>query len=209
MFLKPALLILSTIAIPLHDNFTDLAIGDAVPSADKKLKDVSGKEFSLSELKFKNGLCVIFSCNTCPFVIGSEGSAGWEGRYPALAEQCHAQGIGFVLINSNAAKRDMGDGFADMQAHYKEKGYSGYYLMDDGSAMADAFGARTTPHVFLFSSESKLVYKGAVDDNVDDPKAATKHYLHDAIDALATGKPIDPALTRNLGCSIKRVPITQ
>ena len=208
MFFKTTLLaIAALVAMPFNDNFNDLAIGDAIPAADKKSKDVSSKEFALNELMMKNGMCVIFSCNTCPFVVGSEGSEGWEGRYPALAEQCHAKQIDFVLVNSNAAKREMGDGFADMQKHYTEKNYAGYYLLDEGSLLADAFGARTTPHVFLFDGKGKLAYKGAIDDNVDDPKAVTKHYLHDAIEALAAGKAIDPATTRNLGCSIKRVAV--
>ena len=70
--------------------------------------------------------------------------------------------------------------------------------------MADAFAARTTPHVFLFDKDLKLVYKGAIDDNVADPKAVTKNYLKDAITAMTSGKSIDPATTKNLGCSIKR-----
>ncbi|HEY0977256.1 MAG TPA: thioredoxin family protein [Flavobacteriales bacterium] len=182
----------------------DMAIGASAPATDVKMKDVSGKELDLKSANGKNGLLVVFSCNTCPFVIGGEGSQGWEGRYPALAELAAKNGIGFTMINSNTTKRDGGDGFADMQARYKEKGLKGYYLLDDNNKVADAFGARTTPHVFLFNKDLKLVYKGAIDDNVEDPKAVKAHYVNDAIAALAAGKPIDPATTRNIGCSIKR-----
>ena len=59
-------------------NFGDLEqikIGDAAPKADLKMESVDGKKTSLSDLKKENGLCVIFSCNTCPYVIG------WEDRY--------------------------------------------------------------------------------------------------------------------------------
>lgn len=183
----------------------DLQLGAAMPQADVRMKDVAGGDITLAGAAGANGVLVVFSCNTCPFVIGSEGSAGWEGRYPALAQLCATNKLGFVLVNSNEAKREAGDGFADMQRHYKEKGYVGHYVLDQGSAVADAFGARTTPHVFLFNKDMKLVYKGAIDDNVDDPQAVSKHYVNDAIAALVGGKPIDPALTRNIGCSIKRV----
>ncbi|MBL7985275.1 MAG: thioredoxin family protein, partial [Flavobacteriales bacterium] len=92
-------------------------------------------------------------------------------------------------------------------AHYKKMGYNGHYLLDTDNAVADAFGARTTPHVFLFDKDMKLVYKGAMDDNVDDPKAVTKHYLKEAIANMVAGKAIEPATTKNLGCSIKRKPV--
>ena len=203
--LKPlALTALGILALSMHDPLPDLQIGAAMPAADVKLKNVDGEMRSLKELAGANGLLVVFSCNTCPFVIGSE---GWEGRYPELMAYGARFGVPVALINSNEAKRDQGDGFADMQARFKEKNYIGAYLLDAGHKVADAFGARTTPHVFLFNKEGKLAYKGAIDDNVDDPKAVTKHYLNDAINALVAGKAIDPATTKNLGCSIKRKPV--
>jgi hypothetical protein len=110
-----------------------------------------------------------------------------------------------VLVNSNEAKREAGDSFEDMRTHYKEHNYNSHYVLDQNSVLADAFGARTTPHVFLFDKNNKLVYKGAIDDNVDDPKAVTKTWLKDALKAMSSGKAIDPPTTRNLGCSIKRV----
>lgn len=205
MLIKTSLLALATVLVlPVHDPLTELLIGAPMPAADKAMKDVVGGEHALSAIKGDQGLLVIFSCNSCPFVVGSEGSSGWEGRYPELGEFCKANGIGFALVNSNSSKRDAGDGFADMQARYKEQKYNGHYLLDENNEVADAFAARTTPHVFLFDKNLKLVYKGAIDDNVDDPKAVTRHYLHDAITALVAGKPIDPATTKNLGCSIKR-----
>lgn len=208
MILKTSLLAAAAVlAVGAHDPLKDLNIGDALPAKDNVLKDVIGGERSLAAIKGDNGLLVIFSCNTCPFVIGSDGSAGWEGRYPGLAKLAKEKGIGFALVNSNTAKRGEGDSFLDMQKHYKEKNYEGHYLLDDDNIVADAFAARTTPHVFLFDKDLKLVYKGAIDDNVEDPKAVTKHYLEDAITALVGGKAIEPATTKNLGCSIKRKPV--
>jgi hypothetical protein len=208
MLLKASLLALATaIILPTHDPLTDLVIGAPMPAADKVMKDVMGGERSLSAINGENGLLVVFSCNTCPFVVGSEGSAGWEGRYPELGTFCRTNKVGFALVNSNSNKREAGDSFQDMMKHYKEKDYNAHYLLDEDNVVADAFAARTTPHVFLFSKDLKLVYKGAIDDNVDDPKAVTKHYLKDAITALVAGKPIETNTTKNLGCSIKRKPV--
>jgi hypothetical protein len=193
-------------AVP-HDTLPDLAIGAPLPAADKKMKDVSGKELSLKEMAGKNGLLVVFSCNTCPFVVGSEGSEGWEGRYPELGAFSQRKGVNVVFVNSNEAKRDAGDSFADMQARYKSHKYSGYYTLDVNSAVADAFGARTTPHVFLFGKDMKLAYKGAIDDNVASASAVKEKWLMNAMTNMVEGKTIEPATTRNIGCSIKRVAV--
>ena len=192
-------------ALP-HDPLPDLQIGAALPKADHRMKDVSGKEIALKELVGGKGVVVIFSCNTCPFVVGSEGSEGWEGRYPELAAFAQRHGVGVAFVNSNEAKRNDGDSYADMQARYKEKGYQGAYLFDKDHMVADAFGARTTPHVFLFDKDMKLVYKGAIDDNVAKAAEVKERWLHNAIERLAEGKAIDPSMTRNIGCSIKRAP---
>lgn len=190
-----------------HDPLPDMAIGTALPAADVKMKDVSGKEITLRDAQGKGGLLVIFSCNTCPFVVGSEGSEGWEGRYPELAAYSQRHGVGVVFVNSNEAKRDAGDSFAEMQTRYKEKQYSGSYVLDEGNKVADAFGARTTPHVFLFDKAMKLAYKGAIDDNVGKASDVKEKYLEKAIANMVEGKPIDPATTRNIGCSIKRAAV--
>jgi len=206
MLIKVAsLLALAAFAMVPHDPLPDLIIGAGLPAADVRMKDVSGKEISLKDAMGKNGLLVVFSCNTCPFVVGSEGSEGWEGRYPELAAYGQRMGVGMVLVNSNEAKRADGDSFDEMQKRYKEMKYGGSYVLDAGNAVADAFGARTTPHVFLFGKDMKLAYKGAIDDNVGSAAAVKNKYVHTAIANLAAGKPIDPATTRNVGCSIKRV----
>lgn len=205
MLLKTiSLIALGTAAIAAHE-LPNLNIGDAMPATEVKMKNVDGQMASLKDLAGRNGTLVIFSCNTCPFVIGSEGSAGWEGRYPEVMAFAARFGVGVAVLNSNEAKRADGDGFAEMQTRYKEMGYSGAYLLDEAHRVADAFGARTTPHVFLFNKNMKLVYKGAIDDNVADAGQVKKHWLKDAVSHMASGEPVDPATTRNIGCSIKRV----
>lgn len=206
MLLKIASLVaIGALAIAAHE-LPDLQIGAALPAADVSMKDASGGNKSLKEAAGANGLLVVFSCNTCPFVVGSEGSEGWEGRYPELMAFSARSGVGVALVNSNEAKRADGDSYADMQVRYKEHKYSGAYLLDEGHKVADAFGARTTPHVFLFDKNMKLVYKGAIDDNVASAAAVKEKWLQNAINSMVAGKPVDPATTRNIGCSIKRMP---
>tara|TARA_B100000767_G_scaffold61584_1_gene57338 strand:+ start:11842 stop:12558 length:717 start_codon:yes stop_codon:yes gene_type:complete len=181
-----------------------LEIGENAPMADHKMMDVSGETLSLDDIQQENGLLVVFSCNTCPFVVGGRGE-GWEGRYNELYDQCQKLGIGMVLVNSNEAKRGGDDSLDNMKTHAKQEGYSSYYVVDEKSALADAFGARTTPHIYMFNNKMQLVYKGAIDDNVDSSAEVKQPWLSNAISNLAGGKKINPNSTRNSGCSIKRV----
>ena len=183
-----------------------LNIGAVAPASDVKMTDISGAQYSLADLKNSGGLLVVFSCNGCPFVVGSEGSEGWEGRYDGLREIAEANNIGMALINSNEAKRDKGDDMKSMKTRAEEHGFSKCkYLLDVNSTVANAFFARTTPHVYLFDGNMKLVYKGAIDDNVDDSKKVKEPYLKNAMENLASGKKIKPAETKPVGCSIKRI----
>jgi len=183
-----------------------LEIGAKAPMADKAMMDVSGKDISLSDAAGKNGLLVIFSCNTCPFVIGNgTKTEGWEGRYPGLYDLTASVDIGMVLVNSNEAKRGAGDNLDDMKARYKEQGLKGNYVLDKNHALADAFGALTTPHVFLFDANMNLIYKGAIDDSVDSAASVSDPYLMKAIKNHIAGQPIKPNSTKQLGCSIKRM----
>lgn len=185
-----------------------LEIGKKAPDMDLLMKDVSEKEVSLKSIAKENGLLVIFSCNTCPFVIGNgTRSEGWEGRYPEIYDLADASGIGMVLVNPNEAKRDNGDSFKDMQDRYKDKGFKGYYVLDTNHVLADAFGALTTPHVFLFDKNMNLVYRGAIDDSVDSSEDVKEPWLKNAINALKNDTKIEPNSTRQLGCSIKRVKV--
>lgn len=182
--------------------YETLKIGSKAPMTDIVLQNSVGEKMNLEEAKGDNGTLVIFSCNTCPFVIA------WEDRYPELASLSKKNDIGFVLLNSNAAKRQGDDSVEAMEQHAKEKGYANVpYLVDENSKVANAFGAKTTPHVFLFDAEWKLVYEGAIDDNYKSKNDVSAYYLNDAIKNLAAGNNIDPNNTKAMGCSIKRIKV--
>ena len=175
----------------------ELDLGSILPLGDIKMADISGKDISLNDAKGKNGLLVIFSCNTCPWVIA------WEDRYVELAETYKDKGVGIVAINSNEKQFETVDSMKEMQAHAKEQGYNFYYTMDNGSKLASEFGATRTPHIYLFDKKDKLVYRGAIDDNARKPDQVENTYLADAIDNMLAGSAIDPAATKALGCAIK------
>jgi len=184
--------------ISAGEKFETLSIGQKAPKNDVKMSDISGKKLSLTDIKQEKGLLVIFSCNTCPFVLA------WEDRYPELGDLCSKNKIGMVLINSNEARRKGDDSIGEMQKHASEKNYNCSYVVDENSALANAFGAKTTPHVFLFDKNMKLVYRGAIDDSEGKEITPKELYLKNALENLAGGKEINPQETRSVGCSIKR-----
>lgn len=192
--------VLALAAFAFTTKSVGLEIGKKAPLAEAKMKDISGKSYTLTDLKKDNGLLVIFSCNTCPFVIG------WEDKYPELGELTANNNIGMVLVNSNEAKRNGDDSLEAMKEHATKASYNTPYVIDENHKLADAFGAETTPHVFLFNKDMKLVYKGSINDKFEDrDKEASKFYLNDAIGKLVQGEKIDPASTRQIGCTIKRI----
>ena len=197
-------ILISSLSFSIKDSIKSIGIGTKAPMSSQKLEDISGNEYSLESLKKENGLLVIFSCNSCPFVVGNQKTEGWEGRYNEIYKIALSNNIGMTLINSNEAKRDGADSFDKMKERSDKMNYKASYLLDKNNVMADAFGASTTPHIFLFNNDLKLVYKGAIDDNVDSKNLVKSKWLSDAINNLGSGKAINPSVTRNSGCSIKR-----
>jgi peroxiredoxin len=175
-----------------------LEIGDKAVLTDVKMEDISGAKISLNDAKKENGILVLFSCNTCPFVIQ------WEGRYPELKSWADKNNVGMVVLNSNYQKHDGEESMEAMKKHAKEKGYNFYYLLDAESAIANSFGGQTTPHAFLFNSKMELAYKGAIDDSYKSPESVKQAYLKDAISSLSSGKEVAVTETKPVGCSIKR-----
>lgn len=185
-------------AFSSHTN-DPLPIGSPLPKADVKLKDISGAEVSLGQALSGKGLLVMFSCNTCPYVMRN------QERTLEACRHAREMGVGVVILNSNEAQRDAGDSFDDMQSYAKEQGYAWYYLLDDQSKIADAFGANRTPECFLFNGQGKLVYHGAIDDNPADPSSVTRKHLVAALDEMTAGKDITVKESRSVGCGIKRL----
>ncbi|MBD0333804.1 MAG: thioredoxin family protein, partial [Chitinophagaceae bacterium] len=77
-------------------------------------------------------------------------------------------------------------------------------VVDKNSELANAFGAKRTPECFLFDSNDKLVYHGAIDDNPSNAGAVTRTHLKEAINEMLAGKDVSVKTSRSVGCSIKR-----
>ena len=176
-----------------------MPIGASMPNPDLKMKDVSGKEISLNSAKKKNGLLVIFSCNTCPYVIKN------QSRTIEVSKHAIANDIGVAILNPNEAYRGNEDSYEAMKEYAADQKYDWHYLVDQNHVMADAFGANRTPECFLFDKDGKLVYHGAIDDNPNDASAVSRKHLVEAINELKSGKEIAVKESRSVGCTIKRL----
>ena len=175
-----------------------LPIGSSMPKADVKMKDVSGKEIKIKDVVKANGVLVMFSCNTCPYVIKN------QVRTLAISEYAQKMKVGVIILNSNEAYRAGEDSFEEMKSYAKDQKYKWNYVVDKNHEVADAFGAKRTPECFLFDKDLKLVYHGAIDDNPSDASSVKVQHLKNAIDLTASGKEVMTKETKSVGCSIKR-----
>lgn len=173
----------------------ELEIGKKGPAFE--LQGVDGKKHALSEyLSSAKVTAVVFTCNTCPY------SQAYEPVLLEMGQKYAKQPVAFVLINSNDVKEKPGDSYEAMAERAKEKKYPFAYLHDATQAVATAYGAQRTPHVFLLDANGVLVYRGRVDDSAKREEVKS-HDLTDAIDAVLAGKEITTASTKAFGCTIK------
>src|SRR3954469_13976568 len=115
-----------------------LPLGSKAPDFD--LPGVDGKHYSLSNFKDAKLLVVVFSCNHCPYVVGS------EERMKKFYNDYKAKGVAMIAINSNETENHPTDSFDHMVSHAKEKGITWPYVRDDSQDVAKAYGALRTPH---------------------------------------------------------------
>ncbi len=170
-------------------------VGDK--AIDFNLKATDGKFYSLESLKKGKGFIVIFTCNHCPF------SQAYEQRIIALHKKYAPKGMPVVAINPNDSVREPEDSYENMKKRAKKYKYPFVYLVDQTQAIAKAYGAMRTPHVFVLDANRNVIYIGAIDDNFEDPKLVKEKYLENALDAYLSGKPIANPLTKAIGCGIK------
>jgi len=165
----------------------------ALPNANPKL---GAEALSLSETMGSNGLIIVFTCNHCPYVVGS------ESRIEEMALKAKENNIGFVGINSNDPVNYESDSWLNMVKR-ASKGMSYAYLHDADQSVATIYGAERTPEFYLINSSGIVVYRGRLDDSPRDPSHATTFDLSGAIDSLVSGEEIIQNRTESIGCSIK------
>jgi len=175
-------------------NADELAIGSSAPKF-ALVNAVDGKTVAYKPGDGKVSV-VVFTCNQCPY------AKAFEPRLIELARQYRAKGVAFYAIDPNDEAQYAVESLAEMKARAVEKGYPFPYLKDGDSAIARAYGARVTPHVYVFDGGGTLRYRGYVDDSAKAAERKTAG-LSNALDELLGGKAVSNQVTRAFGCSIK------
>ena len=172
-----------------------LQIGDAAP--DFSLPGTDGKTYSLNDFADAKVLIVLFTCNHCPFVVGS------QERVDRLYGEYAPKGVRMIAINSNETKDHPTDDLEHMKQRAQELDLKYPYVRDDSQEVALAYGALRTPHFYVFDADRKLQYTGRMDDNPRDASKATTNELREALDAILSGRKPDTPLTNPIGCNVK------
>jgi peroxiredoxin len=172
-----------------------LTIGSKAP--DFTLKATDGKLYSLSDFSSDKFLVVFFTCNHCPYVLGSDETTR------STAEKYSHYGVKFVAINSNSPNTYREDDYEHMVKRMQQYRFPWVYLCDETQDTARKYGALRTPHFYVFNGSRELVYTGR---GVDNPREASKSTVNDldrVLDELTHGKKISIPLTNPVGCNIK------
>ena len=172
-----------------------LQIGDKAP--DFTLPATDGRNYSLSGFSNDRFLVVFFTCNHCPYVIGSDEVTR------ATAERFAPEGVQFIGINSNSENTYPEDSFPNMVKRMEEQKFPWLYLYDRDQKIAREYGALRTPHFYVFDEDRELVYTGRGLDYPRDPSRAMVNDLDRALTELTSGLPISVPLTNPIGCNIK------
>ena len=176
-----------------------LAIGDRAPAFE--LPDTEGRIWSLAgqpgaEATSVSVSVIVFTCNHCPYALA------WHDRIADVARDYEARGVRFLAVNSNDAERYPHDSYEMMRRRVEAEDWPMPYLHDATQEVARAYGAQTTPDLFVLDGSGVLRYRGAADADCEDPSLRAQ-WLRDALDAVLAGEPPQRAQTAPVGCSIK------
>ncbi|MCH2176288.1 MAG: thioredoxin family protein [Lentisphaeria bacterium] len=175
----------------------ELKLGSDIPMADVKMRTTDDRQVSINDIAGEKGTVVAFWCNHCPYVVAS------RERFTNYVNDFKDKGISVIAINSNDPQIVAGDSLEKMKEFAKKYKYPYTYSIDQDAQIAKAFGAKKTPHIYLFDANKKLVYVGAIDDSVSNPKKVKEQYLKIATKELLAGKNITKSNSKAIGCSIK------
>ena len=186
---------LTLVGVSLAGEFNEkLKIGDSAP-AWVDLPGTDGKKHSLADLKEKEVVVVVFTCNSCPV------ANDYEARLMAFAKKYAGDDskTAVVAINVNTVPEDRLD---KMKLRAAKQKYNFAYLYDETQKIAREFGASYTPEYFVLDKNRKVVYMGAMDDTSIE-KNVKVNYLEPAVEAAAKAEKPTIAETRARGCLIR------
>ncbi|RKD90090.1 thioredoxin family protein [Mangrovibacterium diazotrophicum] len=161
------------------------------------LPATDGKNYQLEDFRDSPYLVIFFTCNHCPYVIGSDEVT----RETVL--KFKDKGVRFVAINSNSKNTYADDDFPHMVKRMEEFNFPWTYLYDESQDIALAYGALRTPHFYVFDSDRKLVYTGRAVDSPRDTSKMTVNDLERTLEELTSGKEISVPVTNPIGCNVK------
>lgn len=161
------------------------------------LLSTDGKAYSIEDFSEAKVLVVFFTCNHCPYVIGSDENTR------QIAVDYAGSGVQFVAINSNSVNTKPKDSYELMVARMAQEAFPWTYLHDATQEVARAYGALRTPHFYVFDADRKLQYSGRAIDFPRDHTKSTTHELRDALDDILAGVPVRIPLSNPIGCNVK------
>lgn len=164
---------------------------------DFKLPATDGSTYSLKDFSDAKVLVVFFTCNHCPYVIGSDEVTR------KTVEHFAPKGVAFVGINSNSVKTKPEDSFDHMVKRMQEHRFPWIYLHDAHQEIAKKYGAMRTPHFFVFDKQRKLIYTGRGVDNPRDTSKMKVNDLERALEEHLAGRDISVPRTNPIGCNVK------
>jgi peroxiredoxin len=172
-----------------------LDIGADAPAFELPATD--GNTYKLSDFDDFPVLVVFFTCNHCPYVLGSDEVTR------GTVEQYSPRGVQFVGINSNSSNTYPEDSFDHMVERMQSHKFPWLYLRDKSQEVALAYGALRTPHFYVFDKDRKLVYTGRGVDNPRDASMIKVNDLERALEEHLAGEPISLPVTNPIGCNVK------
>lgn len=195
----------SITALLLVCAWAPVALAEAVPGKPApafEVSDAVGKAQKLSDYKGKWVVLEWYN-KDCPYVKKHYGS----GNMQKLQKTYTGKGAAWLTVISSAKGKQ---GYLEPAAAAKDAKTTGSgataVLIDADGAMGKAYGAKTTPHMFVISPAGEVVYAGAIDDNDSaDPGviAKSKNYVVQALDAGMAGQKIEKSMAKAYGCSVK------
>jgi len=172
-----------------------LQLGKKAP--DFKVPATDGKTYTLADFAEAKALVVFFTCNHCPFVLGSDEVTR------ATVERFRGKGVAFIGINSNSEHTHPDDDFVHMVERMKQHHFPWIYARDKSQDVAKAYGALRTPHFYVFDQERKLLYTGRGLDNPRNAAESTINDLDRTLGEVLAGRPVSTPVTNPIGCNVK------
>lgn len=165
-------------------------------------KDQTGKIQSLESNKGKWVVLEWYN-EDCPYVVKHYGAKNMQKLQSTYVDK----GVVWYTVATSAEGKQ---GYISPKEAEQKRTIAGMkssgLLLDSDGSMGRAYGAKTTPHMFVINPEGKVVYAGAIDNNDSaDPKTISKatNYVAQALDAGLAGKPIAQKTSKPYGCSVK------